>query len=168
MPSTSSIITLRAVQKYHEVVLFHERTTHPPRPYGFFLLNILYHEYEVSWQCMEVVWGLSRECQGGVWKVSGRCLEGVWKVSGMSQRCLVGFMRSHDRSGPNGIHDPQCFGPKFFYLYFWGPNFMLHFRFSVIFSISNISDLVVLLLFLSKFLLTLFFQLQIFCSSFDF
>ena len=89
------------------------------------------------------VWRVSEGCLGNVREVSGRCLVGVWKVSGMSQRCLVGFMRSHDRSGPNGIHDPQCFGPKFFYLFFWGSNFMLHFRFSVIFSISNISDLVV-------------------------
>ena len=56
---------------------------HPPtQPYGFFLLNILYYEYGVSWQYMEGVWGLSRECQEGVWNLSGRCLEGVWNLSG--------------------------------------------------------------------------------------
>ena len=40
------------------------------------------------------VWRLSEGCLGNVREVSGRCLVGVWKVSGMSQRCLVGFMRS--------------------------------------------------------------------------
>ena len=67
---------------------------------------------------------VSEGCLRNVREVSGRCLVGVWKVSGIFQRCLVGFMRSQDRSGPNGIHDPQCFGPKFFYLFFC-PKFLL-------------------------------------------
>ena len=64
------------------------------------------------------VWRVSEGCLRNVREVSGRCLVGVWKVSGMFQRCLVGFMRSQDRSGPSGIHDPECFGPKFFYLFY--------------------------------------------------
>ena len=101
---------------------------HPPRPYGFFLLNILNPEYGVSWQCMEGVWGLSREGQEGVCNVNGRCLENIMWVSGSFRTGQVQMIFTI----PNVLLT----------LIFKGPNLMLHYRFSAIFLSWVFPDLI--------------------------